>query len=112
MNAAAFVASLLGALSRLDDIQEVTTRAEGPIVSGRAFISNNLFLAFYYNEMNDTQAFALVKAAKRIWGIDFDHVRGWHLHPLDAPYTHIPVEPQSVEAIIIQLGLVLANPLI
>jgi hypothetical protein len=68
-----------------------------------------MFLSFYYNQVTGTEAFALIEGARRIWGIDYDNIRGWHLHPAEAPDQHVAIEPQSVPAIIQWLGQALAK---
>ncbi len=37
---------------------------------------------------------------KRIWGIDFDNMRGWHLHPLENSEGHRRIGAKSIEEII------------
>jgi len=109
MNTATFVDALLGALATLENIQQAAVHSEGPVVSGRATMRGDIFLAFYYNHITGTQAFALIQREKRIWGIDYDNFRGWHLHPPESPDSHIPIEPQCVTEIIQQLGYILKS---
>lgn len=103
MNTSDFARDLLTALATLPPITKVDLQSEGPIVRGRALITTEIFLAFYYNQATQTQAFALIKHEQRIWGIDFDAWRGWHLHPTDDPAKHFPIESLSVPAIVEQL---------
>lgn len=49
------------------------------------------------------QPFALIEKDKRIWGIDFDNIRGWHLHPLRDFKTHYMIAEKSIEDIINEL---------
>jgi hypothetical protein len=107
MNTSDFVRDLLASLAMLPPITQVDLQTEGPIVRGRALITAEIFLAFYYNQATQTQAFALIKDDQRIWGIDFDAWRGWHLHPVDAPTNHLPIESPSVPAIIEHMKCVL-----
>jgi hypothetical protein len=109
LTVSSFIETLLRALADLEDVEQVALRTEGPVVNGRASFREGVFLAFYYNQATGTQAFALVKDAERVWGIDYDNVRGWHLHPVDAPSRHVAIEPQSVSAIVRQLGHALAK---
>jgi len=106
MTVADFVSDLLAALTQFEVSQQVTVEAEGPTVSGRAFLAEEMFLAFYFNQKTGTQAFALVKGSQRLWGIDFDNMRGWHLHPLEAPEQHLTIESQTVSDIIQQFSTV------
>jgi len=99
-----FVEELLEALTKIEGIQSVSVHAEGPTVKGQAFLSKEKFLAFYYNQMTGTQAFALVDKNKRIWGIDYDNMRGWHIHSVEAPERHQRIEKQTITQIIEKFG--------
>lgn len=109
MTISSFIETLLGTLAELESVEQVALRTEGPVVNGRVSFREGMFLAFYYNQATGTEAFALIKDAERVWGMDHDNVRGWHLHPVDAPSQHVTIEPQSVSAIIRQLGQALAK---
>ena len=100
MTVSSFTEALLRALAALEGVEQVALRAEGPVVNGPASFREGMFLAFYYNQATGTQAFALIKDAERVWGIDYDNIRGWHLHPVDAPSQHVATEPQSISAIV------------
>lgn len=100
MNTTDFARDLLTALAVSLPNVKVDLQTEGPIVQGRAYINPETFLAFYFNQVTQTHAFALVKQAQRVWGIDFDSGRGWHKHPINNPADHLPIEPQSISAII------------
>ena len=78
-----FLLSLLSALSTLEFVEKVDLQTEVFILKGRAILKKNRFLQVYFNELTGTTAFALIEREKRIWGIDFDKMRGWHLHPLE-----------------------------
>ena len=54
----------------------------------------------YFNELTGTTAFALIEREKRIWGIDFDKMRGWHLHPLENSEDHRNIDPKNIEEIV------------
>ncbi len=73
----------LRALATVEAVDHVALQSEGPIVSGRAYLvwAVDRFLEFYFNEKTGTMAFALIEEQRRIWGIDRDNIRGWHLHP-------------------------------
>jgi hypothetical protein len=109
VDVASFVSELLAALAGSEDVQGVAYHAEGPTVRGRAYFGEEFFLAFYYNQVTGTQAFALVSGKQRIWGIDYDKNRGWHLHPLNQEESHIRVSSQSISSIIQQVGEVISN---
>jgi len=99
MDVRGFVSGLLRALATVEAIEQVALRSEGPVASGRAYVTAEMFLKFYFNEKTGTMAFALIRDRGRIWGIDGDNVRGWHLHPLENPTEHVWVEPLSVSEI-------------
>lgn len=68
MDVITFISELLRCLSEIKAIENVASQADGPTVHGRAYFQENLFLAFYYNQVTGTQAFALVSNEQRIWG--------------------------------------------
>jgi hypothetical protein len=103
MNVITFVSELLNGLSSFETVPSVTSQAEGPTVRGRAQFEKDLFLAFYYNQVTGTQAFALVQGEKRIWGIDYDKVRGWHEHPIGQPDLHLNLEAQTINSVLQRL---------
>ncbi len=88
MDVSRFLLSLLEELSKLDFVEKVDIHTEVFILKGRARLKKNRFLQIYFNGFTGTTAFALIEKEKRIWGIDYDNLRGWHLHPLENPETH------------------------
>lgn len=69
-------------------------------------LRKSMFLEVYYNELTETIAFALIEEQRRIWGIDRDNIRDWHIHPLDNPAKHTNIKPLSVFEIIETLSKV------
>lgn len=100
MDVRAFTNELLPALTDTGLFERVALQAEGPIANGYAYVSEDLFLRFYFNEVTGTIAFALIEKQQRIWGVDYDNRRGWHLHPTDNPTDHIGISPLSVSEIV------------
>jgi hypothetical protein len=90
---------LLQAIAEAGCFRQVTLHTEGPIIKGYGYISDVLFVRFYVNQHTETIAFALIQNQERIWGIDRDNRRGWHQHPLDAPDSHLGIEPLSMAEI-------------
>jgi hypothetical protein len=109
MDVKAFAQELLQALAEAERFERVTLQTEGPIVDGYAYVTEDLFLRFYFNERTGTIAFALIENGARIWGIDRDNRRGWHVHTAEAPEHHIAFGPLSVADIISRLEKVLAE---
>lgn len=107
MDVATFVHDLLRHASALDCFERVGLQVEGPIAHGHGYISNDAFLRFYFNEKTATIAFALIQQGERVWGVDRDNARGWHLHPVDAPTSHVAIEAQTVGSILDLLKSVL-----
>jgi hypothetical protein len=103
MDVVTFVSELLVGLASLETVQDVTSHAEGPTVRGRAQFEGGLFLAFYYNQATGTQAFALVRNGQRIWGIDYDNLRGWHEHPFGQSELHAVLEEQTIVSVVQRL---------
>jgi hypothetical protein len=109
MDVEAFSAELLRALAASGIFDAVSLQTEGPVAKGRAQAGEGLFLRFYFNEITGTLAFALIRGEDRIWGLDHDSLRDWHLHPASAPSTHVPVEPVSVTEIVTRLREVIVG---
>lgn len=98
-----FLLSLLSALSLLDFVDKVDFQTEVFVLKGRVLLKKNRFLQVYFNELTGTVAFALVEHEKRIWGIDFDKMRGWHLHSINSSKSHHSIEPMDVQEVIREL---------
>jgi hypothetical protein len=111
MDVKGFVVQLLDALTSTGQFRNVSLQTEGPIVSGRVYVhgSPDQFLRVYFNEMTGTIAFALVSKQQRIWGIDFDNRRGWHVHPVENPSEHIAIDPLTIPEIVSLLHSVLSS---
>lgn len=100
MDVSQFLLSLLHSLSKLDFVKNVDLRTEAFLLKGRVTLEKDRFLQIYFNEETGTTAFALIEENKRIWGIDYDNIKGWHLHPIENPESHIDISEISVEEII------------
>ena len=109
MDVRGFVSGLLRALATVEEIEQVALRSEGPVASGRAYVTAEMFLKFYFNEKTGTMAFALIRDRGRIWGIDQDNVRGWHLHPPESPTERVEIEALGVSEIVERLRAVLKD---
>ena len=106
MDVTQFLQQLLEALSSLPFVREVDLKTEVFILKGRVFLENNCFLQVYFNARTGTIAFALIKGEKRLWGIDFDSLRAWHVHPMENPDAHLNTEPKNVKEIISEFSKV------
>ncbi len=109
MDVKSFVDSLLPALSTIGSIENISLHTEGPVANGRAYLygDSERFVRFFFNQMTGTIAFALIVGQQRVWGIDYDNRRGWHLHPVENPKAHLPIDPLSIPAIVAMLQDVL-----
>ncbi len=100
MDTQTFSVELLAAFNERPDLfRRVVLQNEAPIADGRAYISDDRFLSFYFNERTGITAFKLIDRNERIWGIDRKK-RGWHLHPLGKPQEHRDIEPVTIGEII------------
>ena len=108
MDVRSFADELLPALAATGLFERVALQTEGPIANGYDYVHEALFLRFYFNEATGTTAFALIDNQRRIWGVDYDNRRGWHLHPTDDSTDHVDIAPLSVSEIIEQLQEVLS----
>lgn len=109
MDVTTFIEQTLGALAGIPPIVDSMVTAEGPVVDGYGFVSDTLYLHFYFNAQTGTTAFALIHANQRVWGVDYDQRRGWHLHPFGAAHRHEPIAAQSIAEIIELLAGALAS---
>ena len=75
MNVKTFTDELLSGLAGIERFERVVLQAEGPTVSGYAYLDDEFFLRFYFNETTGTTAFALIQNQQRIWGVDYDNRR-------------------------------------
>lgn len=103
MDLSQFLISLLHGLSELDFVEKVDIQTDVFVLKGRAILKKNRFLQLYFNEVTGTTAFALVEKDKRVWGIDFDNIRGWHLHPLGDFETHYKITQKTIDEILNEL---------
>ncbi len=95
MDVEKFFLLLLHSLSNLDFVKEIDVHREVFIVKGRVYLEKKRILQVYFNQITGTTAFALIEEEKRLWGIDFDNFKGWHLHPLESPESHKDINPPS-----------------
>ena len=94
-----FLISLLDGLSKLDFVEKVDIQTEVFVLKGRAILKTKRLLQIYFNELTGTTAFALIENDRRIWGIDYDNMRGWHLHPQEDPEMHHKINKKTIEEI-------------
>ena len=104
MDVSQFLLSLLKSLSGLEFVEKVDFKTEVFILKGRANLGGKRYLQVYFNELTGTTAFALIEKGKRIWGIDFDNMRGWHLHPFRESESHRSISEKSVQEIVRELS--------
>ncbi|MBI4707800.1 MAG: hypothetical protein HY761_07755 [Candidatus Omnitrophica bacterium] len=109
MDISQFLFLLLEGFSKLNFVEKVDILTEVFVLKGRAILKKDHLLQIYYNELSGTTAFALVEKDRRIWGIDYDNIRGWHLHPVEDPENHYNIDEKTVEEIIKTLADVWAN---
>ncbi len=99
-----FLVILLSSLGDLEFVEKVDFETEAFVLKGRANLKNNRYLQVYFNELTGTVAFSLIEQEKRIWGIDFDNIRGWHLHPFGDSESHRNMNEKSIEDILLELS--------
>lgn len=97
MDINSFSLSFLHAFSTFDFVEEVDLHSESFIIKGRAFLKKGRFLRVYFNGKTGTIAFALIENGKRIWGADCDSMRGWHIHPVNDPESHVACPAMNAE---------------
>jgi hypothetical protein len=100
MDIDAFLSELLEALSDCSFVESVDLQTEAVIVKGRVRLEKDRFLQVYFNEQTGTTAFALIEDEQRIWGVDYDALRGWHVHPAGHPEKHQDVDPMTLHEVV------------
>lgn len=100
MDISQFLLILLEGLSGVNFVEKVDIQTEVFVFKGRVILKNNRFLQIYFNEITGTTAFALIEDDRRIWGVDYDNMRGWHVHPLENPEIHHNINKKTIEEII------------
>jgi hypothetical protein len=109
MDVKGFAEALLRALTDTGLFERVALQTEGPVAHGMAYVREGLFLRFYCNQISGTMAFALIAGQERVWGIDYDNRRGWHLHPKENPSSHVRIDALTVQEVVTRLQTVLLN---
>jgi hypothetical protein len=104
-----FLLSLLNSLSGLESVEKVDLNTEAVVLKGRVWIKGNRYVQVYFNEITGTTAFALIEKGQRIWGIDFDNMRGWHVHPFGEADGHEMISEMNIEEIVKTLSDVLGR---
>ncbi len=94
-----FRQALVGALNRHLAQAEVTlTESRGIVLTGRAELDAEAFLAVYFNALTGKVSYALIHQGRRVAG--YDNYRFWHYHPPGPTNRHLPcAEPTPEEAI-------------
>jgi hypothetical protein len=100
MDVEAFLSSLLDALANQPFVRSVDLDTEAVVIKGRVLLDDERFLQVYFNERTGTTAFALIEEEQRIWGMDYDDLRGWHVHPVDNPNQHRDIDPMTPSEVV------------
>ncbi|HNH09440.1 MAG TPA: hypothetical protein PK683_13145, partial [Leptospiraceae bacterium] len=66
----------------------------------RAKLKREYFLETRMNQKSNTLSFCLLKDEKRIWGLDYDVLRDWHIHPFENPDSHLNISPKTLPEIL------------
>jgi hypothetical protein len=69
-------------------------------------LKNDYILEIRNNQQSSTLSFCLLKNQERLWGLDYDFIRDWHIHPIDNPNKHIKISPKTIKEILNILNLV------
>ena len=95
MDVAAFLQALLDALAGHAFVESVDVQTEAIVARGRIQLEGGRFLQIYFNEETGTTAYALIEDDERIWGGDYDALRGGYEHPLGHPDRHRDIAPMT-----------------
>ncbi len=100
-----FEVELRSALQSLSFVESISFYYNNEMsIKGKITLKRNYVLEIRFTEMDQkysfTLSFTLLLNNERIWGLDKDNRIGWHIHPLENPKAHEPIEPKSVSEII------------
>jgi len=87
---------IYASVEQVNFVSEVVTHVEGPTLKVRLIIESG-FIQVFFNANTHALAFALIKDNKRVFGVDRDNIRNWHIHPTEDPTQHIPCEEMGFE---------------
>ncbi len=76
-------------------MQSVDLETEAIVVRGRVLRERDRFLQVCFNEETGTTAFALIEDEQRIGGVDYDDLRGEHVHSVDSSDQHRDIDPMT-----------------
>ena len=79
----------------IEEIQNDPTR-----LKIKAKLKKEYFLEARMNQKSNTISFCLLKDGDRIWGLDYDILRDWHIHPLNNPESHLKISPKTLKEIL------------
>jgi hypothetical protein len=94
-----FRQAVQSALDRhLPDAEVTLIENRGIVLTGRAKLSGETFIAVYYNALTGKTSYALIHQDRRVAG--YDNYKFWHHHPPGRTNHHVPCdEPTPEEAI-------------
>ncbi|WP_259114991.1 hypothetical protein [Salinibacter ruber] len=81
-------------------VQLVDVETEAIVVRGRVLLERNRFLQVCFNEETGTTAFALIEDEQRIRGVEYDDLRGEHVHSVNFPDQHRDIDPMTPEEVV------------
>ena len=112
MDVERFLHALLEVLKDRPFVQSVDLDTEAVIVRGRVLPRGGSIPAGLFQRARRNNSVrpdrreevvldcALIEDKQRIWGVDYDDLRGWHVHPVDHPTRHEEVEPMSPHEVV------------
>ena len=103
MTLAEFHQALQFALSQhFPQAKVVITESRGIILSCKAELGFDAFIAVYFNALTGKTSYALIQAGQRVTG--YDNYKFWHYHPLGTPDQHTPCAQPTTEEAMTQLA--------
>jgi hypothetical protein len=88
MNAFEFSKHVIDVCSRYGFIQGIEILLlDEPIAKLKAVITSDIFISIFYNAETTKYSFSIIKHGKRAFGAD--NARNWHVHPFEAPDSHM-----------------------
>lgn len=98
-----FVRDILNQASSSDIIKSSEVKIEAPIVKVRLIIDNSQFVDVFRNFNTSTISFSLIEDKERVYSVDKDSVRDWHVHPFGSPDQHKEADKTTFEEFLNQV---------
>lgn len=107
MTTSEFKQKVSSEIKSLPYIEKIEIIESNGIVSGKVTLKINCFIRIFYNQKTIKISFSIILKGERIWAIDRDNRKGWHLHPFKNVKKHEPLNNPEIKEIIAEIKKVI-----